>query len=326
MFRHVRAAGLMERRDGYYAVKIAGTVVAFAAGWAALAVLGDSWASLGAAAFMGLVFTQAAFIGHDAGHHQILSTRRWNNVLGLVVGNVATGLSFGWWVPKHGAHHAHPNSEDRDPDIAPGVIAFTAANARGRRGLAGWACRHQAGLFFLLLPLEAVSLHVASIQSLWQRRASRSARWEALLLGIHIALYLAGVFWLLSPGRAVAFVVVQQGVFGFYLGCSFAPNHKGMPLLEPGSQLGFAERQVLTARNVTAGRFVTFLLGGLDYQIEHHLFPTMPRPNLAKAQPYAKEFCAANSIPYHETGLVDSYRQALRHLHNVGTGARPDWV
>jgi fatty acid desaturase len=324
MFQQVRAAGLMDRRPGYYIVKITLTVAALAAGWAGLFVVGDSWVALAVALFLGLASTQVVFVGHDAGHHQIFSTRRANGLVGLAVGNLLTGLSFGWWVPKHGAHHANPNTEDRDPDIGAGVIAFTAAHAQSRRGFSAWAARHQAALFFPLLFLEAIGLHVASIRSLAKRQMDRAATVETLLLIVHVALYLTAIFWVLSPARAIAFIAVQQGTFGFYLGCSFAPNHKGMPIIGHDSRLSFAHRQVLTARNVSGGRLGTFMLGGLDYQIEHHLFPTMPRPNLRKAQPLVRAFCANNGLPYSEATPFGSYRETLRHLRVVGSGHSPD--
>ena len=75
-----------------------------------------------------------------------------------------------------------------------------------------------------------------------------------------------------SPLKALAFIAVQQAVFSLYLGISFAPNHKGMPLIDSATAAGFARRQVVTARNIRGGRFTTFMLGGLNYQIEHHLF------------------------------------------------------
>jgi fatty acid desaturase len=114
---------------------------------------------------------------------------------------------------------------------------------------------------------------------------------EGLLIAVHAALYLTAVLWVLSPLKALAFVAVQQGLFSLYLGCSFAPNHKGMPIIEGDTEMSFARRQVITARNVTGGRFTTLMLGGLNYQIEHHLFPTMPRPNLARARSIIRPFC-----------------------------------
>jgi fatty acid desaturase len=81
--------------------------------------------------------------------------------------------------------------------------------------------------------------------------------------------------------------------------------------------MSFARRQVITARNVTGGRFTTFMLGGLNYQIEHHLFPTMPRPNLARAQSIIRAFCIESDLGYCEDSLVGSYHQAVRHLRAV---------
>jgi fatty acid desaturase len=123
----IRAAGFLDRRPGYYSVKIVLTVAAFAAGWAALFVVGNSWVTLGIAAFLGAMFTQLGFVGHDAGHRQVFRSRRANWLLGLSVGDALIGMSFGWWVSKHNAHHAHPNQVDRDPDVGVGLVVFTAA-------------------------------------------------------------------------------------------------------------------------------------------------------------------------------------------------------
>jgi len=314
----VRNAGLLDRRPGYYSVKIALTITAFAAGWAALFVVGNSWATLGVAAFLGVMFTQLGFLGHDAGHQQVFRSRRANWLLGLAVGNALIALSFGWWVSKHNAHHAHPNQVDRDPDIGVGLVAFTTTDGLGgeRRGLTRLLAPWQAWLFFPLMLLRSAGLHVSGIKRLLRQR-DRAAATEGLLIAVHAALYLTVVLWVLSPLRALAFVGVQQAVFSLYLGCSFAPNHKGMPIIEGDTEMSFARRQVITARNVTGGRFTAFMLGGLNYQIEHHLFPTMPRPNLARAQSIIRAFCIESDLGYCEDSLVGSYHQAVRHLRAV---------
>jgi fatty acid desaturase len=315
--RQVRLAGLLERRPWYYRWKIGATVVLLAAGWAAFAVVGDSWWQLPVAAFLAVMFTQVGFLGHDAGHRQIFRSRKANYVIGVLLGNLGIGLSYGWWVSKHNRHHAHPNQEGADPDIVIGVLAFTEPEARQATRLARLTFRFQAYLFFPMLLLEAVSLHVASIRSLTSR-ASRYRAWETGLLAVHFAAYLAAVFLVLSPVKAVAFILVQQGVFGLYLGSSFAPNHKGMPILDAADRTGFLRRQVLTSRNVRGGRVTDLALGGLNYQIEHHLFPSMPRPNLRHSQALIRTFCQQRELPYCETSLADSYAQALRHLNSVG--------
>lgn len=327
LLRLVKTAGLLDRRPGYYLAKLLLVGALLVGGWAAVAVLGDSWWQMAVAVFLAFVFAQVGFVGHDAGHRQIFRSTRANYVLGLLLGNLAIGLSYGWWVTKHTRHHAHPNQEGKDPDIGVGALAFTTGSARTTRGLVRFIVSHQRHFFFPLLLLEAVSLHVSSVRAL-AGRGLRHRSWEALLLGLHFAGYLAAVLLVLSPAKAAVFVLIQQGLFGLYLGCAFAPNHKGMPILPAGEKIDFLRRQVLTSRNVQGGRVVEFLLGGLNFQIEHHLFPSMPRPNLRRSVEPVRTFCRQHGVAYCETTLLRSYAQALGYLHEVGkplraTDARP---
>ena len=316
--RQVRQLGLLDRRPRYYAWKIALTAAAFAAGWAVFAVIGNSWWQLGDAVFLAAVFAQVGFLGHDAGHSQVFRTRRANTVLGVVCGNLGTGVSYGWWAGKHSRHHARPNTEGADPDIMISALAFSGARAEAGRGVQRLIFRYQAYLFVPMLFLEAVSLHASSIRTV-TGPGCRHRGWEAALLGAHFAAYLGAVFLVLPPVKAVAFIAVQQGLLGFYLGCSFAPNHKGMPILAASDQTDFLRRQVLTSRNVRGGWLTDFALGGLNYQIEHHLFPSMPRPNLRRAQALVAAFCADRDVAYTQTSLFRSYAQALGHLAAVGS-------
>jgi fatty acid desaturase len=170
--------------------------------------------------------------------------------------------------------------------------------------------------------LRSAGMHVLGIQRLWRRRDHAAAA-EASLLALHAAVYLTVVLWVLSPLKALAFIAVQQAVFSLYLGISFAPNHKGMPVIEPATSAGFARRQVVTARNITGGRLVTFLLGGLNYQIEHHLFPSMPRPNLPRVQGLVQDFCQAADLGYSEESFTGSFRQIIQHLSSAAREQPP---
>jgi fatty acid desaturase len=318
----VKQAGLLERRSRYYAWKIALTVALWVGGWVAFVIIGDSWWQVVVAVLFAGIFTQLGFLGHDAGHRQVFDSRRANDTIGMTLANLAVGLSYGWWIDKHSRHHAHPNDEDKDPDIGVGAFVFTTAQANASRGIARWRYRYQAYAFFPLLLLEAINLRVASVRYLAGRVERHRAR-EAVLLGAHVIGYLTLVFLVLSPVNAVVFIAVHQGLFGLYMGCSFAPNHKGMPTLSNADENDFLRRQVLTSRNVQGSWFVDFALGGLNYQIEHHLFPSMPRPNLRHAQKLVRAFCAEHGVPYTQTTLIDSYLQALRHLNTVGRSILP---
>ncbi|KQY38478.1 delta fatty acid desaturase [Nocardia sp. Root136] len=319
LLRRVRAADLLDRQVGYYGWKSALTAGAFVAGWVAFFAIGDSWWTLAVGVFLAAVFSQIAFLGHDAGHKQIFAGRRANYLYGLIAGNLAIGLSIGWWTSNHNRHHAHPNTEGMDPD-AMGVLAFSGDRARDGKGWRRFIFRYQAWLFFPLLLLEGGSLHWKSIVAVF-RWPIPNRVWEGALLAAHFIGLLSAAFLVLSPGKALVFIAVQQGLFGLYMGSTFAPNHKGMEVLPDGDNTDFLRRQVLTSRNVRGSFLVDTAMGGLNYQIEHHLFPSMPRANLRHAQPMVAQFCAEIDVPYCETGLFESYRQAMAHLNEVGRQA-----
>jgi fatty acid desaturase len=236
-----------------------------------------------------------------------------------VLANLLVGISYGWWRAKHNRHHANPNKDGADPDIAPGAIVLTPQPPGHHRGaVLRWLVTHQGWYFFPLTLLEGFSLHWEGIR----RLASRSGdprRWvEAALLTVRLGGLGALVFLVLPPGKAALFLTVQIAVFGMYLGCAFAPNHIGMPLVPATLKLDFLRRQVLVSRNIQGGRAISVLLGGLDLQIEHHLFPSIARPHLRLVAPLVAAHCAAQRIPYAQTSLFSAYRDVARHLNRVG--------
>ena len=318
--REVRAAGLLRRRYGYYAFRITANLLVFAGAWVAFVFVGDSWWQLFIAAGLAVVFAQLAFIGHDAGHRQIFRSRKYNDVVGTVHGGLI-GMSYQKWINGHNRHHANPNHEEHDPDLDIVVLAFTSAQAGRRSGIRRWLAKHQAAVFFPLLTLEGLNLHASGIRAVLSGE-TRARRLEGALLTAHLVGYLTAVFVTLSPGLAVVFILVHQMLWGVYMGCAFAPNHKGMPTMTGDSVDDFLRKQVLTSRNIRGGWLTDFVLGGLNYQIEHHLFPSMPRPHLRHVQPIVRSFCARHGIPYAEVGLVRSYRHVLEHLHEMGAPLR----
>ena len=320
LLAQVHRAGLLERSPERYVPRLVTLGGVAVAGFGTFLWLGDSWWQLALAAYFGVLFAQVGFLGHDAGHQQIFRSRRRNDTLGVVLSNLGVGLSYGWWVDKHNRHHRHPNEVGRDPDVQRNVLAWTEQQARSQRGPLRTVARHQAAFFFPLLLLEGWNLHVGSVRTLLSRRLGGGL--EPTLLTIHVVGSLALLFTVLPPAKALAFVAVQQSMFGLYLGSTFAPNHKGMLMLDGTSTPDFFRRQVLTSRNITGGRLLTAAFGGLNYQIEHHLFPSMPSRNLSRCRPLVKAFCAEHGVPYTETSLVESYHRVLQYLHRVRPAPR----
>ena len=313
----------MRRRYGYYWTRFALLTFALLGSGVAFVLIGHSWWQLALAAVIAVILGQVMFLGHDAAHRQIFVSGRWNDWASLVIANLYAGMSYGWWMHKHSRHHAKPNQIDADPDIDSDVIVFTTENiTAAKTGLGAWFAKRQGYLFFPLLLLEGLNLHVSGIKTIFGRSPVKRRPIEIAFVTLRLGGYLALVFWLLPVGMAVAFLAVQLGIFGVYMGASFAPNHKGMPIVPANSRIDFLRRQVLMSRNIRGGRFTDFFMGGLNYQIEHHLFPSMPRPSLRNAQPIVKEFCDSRRISYTETGLVQSYGIVVRYLNEVGLAAR----
>lgn len=311
LMEQVRGLGLLRLRRRRYAFLIAVDLLALAAVWTVIGLVGNTWWQMFLALPLAIFTVRMIFVAHDVGHRQVARTRRVNTVAGYLVGDLILGLSARWWIDKHSKHHANPNEIGRDPDVGVGAICWTTEQAMGRSRAMAWLGRHQGQLFFPLLMLEALNLHVGSV------RMARSLK-ELVMLAVHVAAYVGVLLFAMGPGKAAVFILVHQALIGLHLGCAFAPGHKGMPMPPPGSRWDFLRKQVLTTRNVKGGPATDWFLGGLNYQIEHHLFPGMPRPHLRKTQTLVRAHCAKLGVAYAEESLVSSFAITIRHLQTVG--------
>jgi len=314
--------GLLRRARGFYG--LVGVLIALGFGGCitGFVLFGDSWYQLLIAGALGILFTQVAFLAHEAAHKQILESGPANDKLARVLGNGIVGMSYSWWSTKHTRHHANPNRVGKDPDIEFDTISFLEEDAEKAKGVLAWITRRQGWLFFPLLTLEGLNLHWLGIRHVLSRGDVKERAKEIGLLVLRHALVLTPVFMFLPLGMAFAFLGVQLAVFGVYMGASFAPNHKGMPVIDRDAKLDFLTKQVRTSRNISGGWWASWLMGGLNYQVEHHLFPNMPRPHLARAREVVREHCRTLDVPYTETTLWRSYGIVIAHLNRVGLAAR----
>ena len=317
----IKQDGLLNKQPVYYTYKIITILGLLALCIVLLFTVHNFWFQLLNAVLFAVATAQLGFLGHDGGHRQIFHSTRKNEILTLVTGNLLIGMSNGWWLNKHNAHHSHPNEIDMDPDIDIGVLAFTEEDVLAKKGIQRQIVKHQKYFLFPLLSLLGIDLQKRSIEYLLKNKEKYRLT-EGSLLAVYHILYLGMLFYCLNPWQAIIFMVLHQALFGIFLGAAFAPNHKGMPILEKGSRLDFLRRQVLTSRNVYSGLLNDFWYGGLNYQVEHHLFPSMPRNNLKKAQKIVRAYCLEHSIAYYETGVIQSFREILHFLDEVSAPLR----
>jgi fatty acid desaturase len=322
--RSVIAAGLLRRAYGYYLIRGSATCAGFVLSLALPFVLPatPAWAAV-EALLLGVASIQVALIGHDAGHLAVVASTRGNRLIGSLCWSLCTGIGFWYWTTRHNAHHAHANDARRDPEVqGSALVAFTERDAAARRGWRRVLVRHQAlispliAVFILLL---VVAFRVESwLFALRHLRGARRAA-EAALLGLNVVLWGGAIA---ASGLHLAEVFLgAQAVAGLYLAAIVAPNHKGMPVWTDHDPAPFLERQVLGSRNISPHPLTDFFFGGLNYQVEHHLFPTMPRAHLGRARALVRPFCAAQGLDYDEVGVLTSYRRVLSELARVGRAA-----
>jgi fatty acid desaturase len=309
----VRQSGLLAKQPAYYCWKMLLNFVMLVGAFLLIAKVHNPWAELFNAAFLAFVFAQLGFIVHDAGHQEIFSGPGGNEALGLLHSNLLLGFSYSWWLHKHNAHHRSPNHVNADPDVDLLPFAFTNDQAAVKRGLARLSVRYQHFCFFPLSVLEAFVLKVDSVKFMMRNKVAHPVI-EVSFLVLHACWFLGLLCFLLGWSHAILFFVVQQMFLGLYLTLIFAPNHQGMPLLDGAAAVNFLREQVLTSRNIKNHPGIDYCTGGLTCQIEHHLFPTMPTNKLRDVQKIVRDYCASHELPYHETSLVQSFREVYQDL------------
>ena len=329
----VKAAGLLKKRPSFYMIRL-GVISLIAGGlWTGAAFVGlaaqdhGAWILMGflAAGLLGIMSAQYGFIAHEAAHRQIFKNNTANDWLGLILANLFAGLSYGFWMRKHNQHHKQPNQIDADPDIAIRILSFTPESRDAKKGFERWLSERQGWLFPFLLFLTGFDLLLDSVAGL--ARKDRPLKIRLLEFGLMVVRQTApyvGMALMFGWLWAIALWVFQMMIFGFFMGAAFAPNHKGMPLVPKDAKLDFFSRQVLTSRNIRGSWLKDNLMGGLNYQVEHHLFPSMARPYLRKAHEIVGEYCRANDITLVEMNLISSYAVIIRYLSKVGLSNNTD--
>jgi len=329
----VREAGYLQKKPSFYIIRlIAITIIAAAlwtgAGFLAWAAEQNSWwlvAAFALVALLGVMSAQYGFIAHEASHRQVFRNNKLNDWTGLVLANLFAGLSYGFWLRKHNKHHQRPNQIGEDPDIAIRVLSFTTESKMTKKGVERWFSDRQGYLFPLLLLFTGFDLLLDSVAGLGRKDRPLGIRvLEFSLMMIRQFAPYVVLAIMFGPLWAVAMWFVMMMSFGFFMGAAFAPNHKGMPLIAKDSKLDFFSRQVLTSRNIKGNWLKDNLMGGLNYQVEHHLFPSMARPYLRKAHAIVAEHCRENDITLVEMNLLASYKTIMQHLNKVGLSNNAD--
>jgi fatty acid desaturase len=310
------AEGVLERSYGFYAALCAFAFGGFAvSAWAVLSLENYAYLALACLAFS-FFSVQLGGLMHDCGHRAVFARVRNNDILGYICAALL-GMVFDNWKSRHNAHHAHPNQEDLDPDMEIPLIATSEELYRAKTGFQRWLVRYQAFYYYPLGAIVSFSNRLGSV-TYFVKDASAANLWKFALWGAGVLLLFVSPF-VLFPLTKAAFVFLLVHVSsGIYLMNCFAPNHKAMPQVGKDEEMSFFEQQVITSRNVRGGFLTDLMLVGLNYQIEHHLFPSTPRNKLKLLKPHVEAACRELGIAYTESGFIETNRALITALRDVG--------
>lgn len=317
--KEVTEAGILDRAYVYYSLLIPITIITFFLSIYMLITVD----SLIATAFWVIPFMlstiQVGGLFHDASHKAIFNTPTYNDIVGYITGSFL-GVSFKNWKINHNKHHANPNNEDEDPDFKRPFLSFSQKNISAKKGIQRFLAKYQA---YFYIPTTFFSLLFWQMTTVpyFKKAFKKTVFWEIVLYVIGISAWLILPFVFLESAKLIVIYLVIYPLAGFYLYNLFAPNHKGMPIIEKDTKISFLEKQIVTSRTMPGNVVFEFLFVGLNYQIEHHLFPSCPRNKLKLLTPYIKKVCREVGLPYAEESLVESNKIIFSTLNRIALSA-----
>jgi fatty acid desaturase len=267
---------------------------------------------------LSFVLTQFAFLGHDAGHGTLHAKPTLNRVLGQFCMTIVTGLAFDEWIDRHRAHHRFCQIDGQDPDMdVAHLVALTPA---------AFAKKGRVERFFLKfqhLFIWALSLFFGHSQrhlsQLGVLKDLQRYRLDAVILVLHFSLWfgLPCLVFNVPFSFALFSYVIPLFILGPHFAAIFWVNHIGMPLIKNADDFSFFEHQYMTSRSISNPSKWNWLFGGLNFQIEHHLFPQVPSHKLVLVQPIVKQHALAHRLTYNEQTWQQAIRDISKHLHVI---------
>jgi len=330
----MKVRGLFKSSPAYYAWKVASTLALGATAAACLLTSRDAHTgtvafgpAASAAVVLALFWQQCGWLAHDFCHHQVCAWRPANTAAAYALGNLAQGFSVAWWKGKHNQHHAAPNelagegsTAALDPDIdtlpllawSPAVVAALPVGAPERALL-----RIQHWLFLPILLAARLAWAQQSVSTVvgLARAGGKDAAVEVASLAAHYTLYLGAAFTVLPPLAAVAWALGAQAACGLLLALVFVQSHNGMEVYTTTHD--FVTAQAVSTRDIAPGAWADWFTGGLNYQIEHHLFPGLPRHNLGLVAPAVASLFAKHGLEYEACGMAMGTRRVMQTLAGI---------
>lgn len=296
----VKAAGLLDRVPVRGSIEMVAVVVSMVVAL----TTAQMWNPILLGLFMTLVFTRAVFVSHDILHLQYFKDKKLSFKLSYIYSAITISNSSSWWDYKHNVnHHTWCNVVEKDEDIRALDGAFTPNNKGNSPFLKKYKHIIFWGAMFFMYP--------AFIAQSYKFVITRKLYKELALMLLHWPIIWGTLFYILPFSDALIVFGTLYVTLSVWLSYGFITNHLGCEVftLEESRDLSWMELQMRGSRSLSGGAFIHWFYGGLNTQIEHHLFPKAPRFNLLKVQKMTKDFAKKYNMKYFETTPIEAYVQ-----------------
>ncbi|KYO41648.1 hypothetical protein Y1Q_0006395 [Alligator mississippiensis] len=262
---------------------------------------------------------QNGFLQHDLGHLSVFSKPKWNHLGSHFVMGFLQGGSASWWKHLHNQHHAKPNCFHKDPDLNMHPLLFALGKKLsvelGRKKKKYMPYNHQHKYYFITMPPFLIPVYVAfhTVFKAIQRKQCVDLAFSLSFVIRFILMYkpLLGVMGLLMFHELVR--VLQSTWFTWVSQMNHIPMN-----IDYDKNMDWFTTQLQGTCNVHPSPFNDWFTGHLNFQIEHHLFPTMPRHNYWKVAPLVKSLCTKHGIEYQCKSLITAFADIVRSLKESG--------
>ncbi|XP_021906194.1 delta(8)-fatty-acid desaturase 2 [Carica papaya] len=326
--------GLFDKKGRVASVALTSVALMFAVVLYGVLRCDSVLAHLGSGCLLGFLWIQSAYVGHDSGHYEVMTSRRYNKFAQFLAGNCLTGISIAWWKWTHNAHHIACNSLDHDPDLQ--HIPVFAVSSRffnsitscfyGRKlnfdPLARFLVSHQHWTFYPVMCVGRVNLFIQTFLLLFSKRKIPDRALNILGIVVFWTWFPLLVSYLPNWPERVMFVIASFTVTAIQH-VQFCLNHFSANVyLGPPNGNDWFEKQTSGTLDISCSSYMDWFFGGLQFQLEHHLFPRLPRCHLRKISPVVKDLCKKHNLPYRSLSFWEANKSTIRTLRTAALQAR----
>jgi fatty acid desaturase len=253
---------------------------------------------------------RSGWLMHEGGHHSLTGNSKVDRFLQAIIYGLGDGMASTWWSSQHNRHHAMPQRLKRDVDLETlPLLAFNAKVVKNPKHGKSFFVQNQANLFLaidtlLVALMWKIYLHPRYV-------LQRGQYYQFLFMaGHYILAYQMGFF-------NYIFTVWLASVYIFG---NFSLSHTHLPVTQ--GPLHWVEYALMHTMDIEPSWWCDWWMAHLNYQIEHHLFPTMPQFRHRQIVPRVKALAEKHGIPYHCASYTDAVALTYSNLQEVAKDLR----